>query len=275
MTSLADLFPSIGFLGAGNMAGALLRGTVGRGLLEPRGVWACDVVEEKLKALGEELSIQTTGEAGAMLREVETVVLALKPQGLVETLKELADQFSARHRVISIVAGVTSGTIAGCLPAGVRIVRVMPNTPALVGAGASGVAAGPNATPGDLQASLALFEAVGIAVEVEESQLDAVTALSGSGPAYVFRLMEAMEQAGVELGLALQVARKLTLQTFLGASRLAIESDEEPGELRRRVTSPGGTTAAALDVFEQQGLAEVLAAGMTRARDRSIELSRS
>lgn len=275
MGSLSSFFPSLGFIGAGNMAGALLRGTVGRGLLAPSGVWACDVVEEKLRGLRLELELQITGDVRQVLERTESIVLAVKPQDSLAVLDAIRDRVTPRHRIISIVAGKTTATLGEHLPAGTRLVRVMPNTPSLVGLGATGVAAGAHATAEDLAATLELFRAVGIAYEVKESDIDAVTALSGSGPAYVYRFMEVMAEAGEAMGLDPEVSRQLTLQTFLGGVRMAMESSESLPELRRRVTSPGGTTAAALAVFEEQGLPEALKAGILRARERSIELSQA
>jgi pyrroline-5-carboxylate reductase len=273
VATVTDHIPSLGFLGAGNMAGALLRGTVGQGGLRPETVLACDIDAAKLQALHAELGIRTTDSAARVLEQADTIVLAVKPQQMEGLLAAIREHVRPRHLLISIAAGLPLARLAGHLPEGTRLVRVMPNTPALVGRGAAGVARGPHATAADLQAALALFNAVGIAVEVAEADLDAVTALSGSGPAYVFRVIELMQQAGEEMGLAPEVARRLTLQTVLGAAHLADASDVDPAELRRRVTSPGGTTAAALAVFEERGLAEIFKAGIHRARQRAIELA--
>jgi len=274
MSSLESFFPSLGFLGAGNMAGALLRGTAGRGLLSPERVWACDVIADKLQALQQELKIQVTGEPASLVRQARSIVLAVKPQDLLAVLDAIRGAVTPDHLIVSIIAGKAIATLAEHLPALTRIVRVMPNTPALIGLGAAGVAAGPHATARDLEATLELFRAVGIATQVEERDLDAVTALSGSGPAYVYRFMEILVEAGVALGLKPEVAAPLALQTVLGAAQMARESPESLSELRRRVTSPGGTTAAALAKFEELGLAEVLKAGLAAARDRSIELAK-
>ena len=275
MSALAKHFPTLGFIGAGNMAGALLRGTVGRGLLPGASVWACDVVDDKLQTLRQELGIQTAADARAVLAHADSVVLAVKPQDSLAVLDSIRDLVKPGQRIISIVAGKTTATLGEHLPAGTRLVRVMPNTPSLVGLGATGVAAGQHATAEDLAATLELFRAVGIAYEVEEKDIDAVTALSGSGPAYVYRFMEIMAEAGEAMGLDPEASRALTLQTVLGAARMAIDSGEALPELRRRVTSPGGTTAAALEVFDEKGLAEVLQAGIIRARERSVELSQA
>lgn len=255
------------------MAGALLRGTVGRGSLRPSYVWACDIDGAKLAALADELGILTTDSPITVLDHADTIVLAVKPQQMPDLLDSIRPAIEPRHRLISIAAGRTLANLAEHVPEKTRIVRVMPNTPSLVGRGAAGVARGRHATDDDLRAALALFDAVGVALEVDEADLDAVTALSGSGPAYIFRVIELMRQAGEEMGLAPDVARRLTLQTVLGAAHLAAESDVDPAELRRRVTSPGGATAAALEVFEKRDLAGAFKAGIARARARSIELA--
>ncbi len=273
MTDLTGHFETLGFIGAGNMAGALLRGTVGRRLLPAESVWACDVLPEKLSTLSTELGIQTTTDALRLAANVRAIILAVKPQDLPAMLRLVAPAVTADHLIISIAAGIRTDTIARLLPAPVRIVRVMPNTPALVGCGAAGVAAGPRATQADLDAALALFGAVGLALPVGEDQLDAVTALSGSGPAYVFRLIEVMAAAGADLGLERTTAARLALKTVLGSAILAEQSGEDPAILRQRVTSKGGTTAAALAVLEERGIAPMFQDALRAARDRSIELS--
>ncbi len=273
MQSLQLYFPSLGFLGAGNMAGALLRGTVAGEVLDANHVWACDVDPHRLDLLERDLGIHVTEQAGRMVNSVAAIVLAVKPRDVSDALVQIGPLITPDHLIISIAAGVRIETMAAALPKGTRIVRVMPNTPALVGMGAAGVAGGEHATRGDLEGTLALFRSVGEAWEVEEGQLDAVTALSGSGPAYVFRFLELMTEAGRELGLDATLAKDLSLQTFLGAARLAAQSGEDPAQLRHQVTSPGGTTAAALATFDEQGLGPAFKAGIKRAHERSIELA--
>ncbi len=274
MTQLQQHFPSIGYLGAGNMAGALLRGTVGRQLFPAAATWACDIDADRLAALRDQLGIHVTTDPLELVGAVQTLVLAVKPQDLPALLTRIAQAVNPGHRVISIAAGVNLEAIARHLPSTPALVRVMPNTPALVGAGAAGAAIGPRAAQADLEAALALFSAVGLALPVAEDQLDAVTALSGSGPAYVFRLIEVLTSGGEQLGLDRATAARLALQTVLGAARLAAESDEDPAILRQRVTSKGGTTAAALAVLEARGLEPIFAEALRAARDRSAELSR-
>jgi pyrroline-5-carboxylate reductase len=273
VSELSEKLRSLGFLGAGNMAGALLRGTVGRGLLAPEAVTACDIAPERLQAIRAELGVRVADDPKIVLRQADVVVLAVKPQQIMALMESIRGAVEPRHLLISIAAGVPLARLASALPPATRMTRVMPNTPALVGQGAAGVARGAHATDADLAATLALMEAVGVAVEVSEDQIDAVTALSGSGPAYVFRVIELMAEAGEEMGLSREVAMKLTLQTVLGAARLAIESDAAPAELRRRVTSPGGTTAAALEVMESRGMPAIFKDALHRARQRAMELA--
>lgn len=273
MSSLASHFPSLGFIGTGHIAGALLRGTVGRGLLPKENVWACDVVKEKLDKVVGVLGIQPAEDARAMLDHVQYVLLAVTPQVALTVLDSIRDKVRPHHCLISVVAGKTTETLGAHLPEETRIVRVMPNTPALVGLGAAGVAAGDYATAEDLAAALELLRAVGIAYEVPEAALDAVTALSGSGPAYVYRFMEIMAAAGEMMGLEPDVAHALTLQTVQGAVQMARESGLPLPQLRRDVTSPGGTTAAAMSVYDEKNFDEIMMAGILRARTRAIELA--
>lgn len=275
MSEYARPLPELGFIGAGNMAGALIRGIVSGGVANAERIHAFDIDAARTSALADSPGIQVASSPADVLARAPVIVLAVKPQQMLALLGELSAAATADHLMISIAAGLTTRRLAQALHTPARWMRVMPNTPALVGAGAAGVARGPAATEDDLQLTLALMGAVGVAIAVDEVQLDAVTAVSGSGPAYVFRFMEIMQATAEELGLSADVARELTLQTFLGAGRLARESDEPPAELRRRVTSPGGTTAAALETFDARGLADAFAAGIRRARERSIELSGS
>jgi len=271
--TLSALVGRLGFIGAGNMATALVGAVVGRRLLEPGHCAVYDVIDDKAQALAGRWGVRACRAPEEVLAVSSTVVLATKPQDLPAALASLRPRVRRDHLLVSIAAGVRTSRIEALLPPGSRLVRVMPNTPAMIGAGAAGVAAGSQATAADMRAVTALFEAVGIAAEVPETALDAVTALSGSGPAYIFRFMEWVQAAGEALGLEAELARRFTLQTFVGASRLAAETGETAAELRRRVTSPGGTTAAALEVFESREVGAVIAEAMRRARDRSIELA--
>jgi pyrroline-5-carboxylate reductase len=202
------------------------------------------------------------------------VVLAVKPQVMAVVLKDIGSELAPATLVVSIAAGITTQCLQQQLPAGLRVVRVMPNMPALAGAGVSVYCLGSWASEEDAQLVAALFQSVGVVVRLDEKHLDAVTALSGSGPAYVFFLAECMLQAGVEMGLDHATAKTLTLGTIRGATRLLEETGQEPEELRRRVTSKGGTTAAALEVLEEGHVKEMFVKAIRAAQKRSRELSK-
>lgn len=261
----------LGVIGVGNMGEALVRGVVAARAMAADEVVVCDARADAANALGASLGVHVA----AGVREVahaETIILAVKPQQIAEVLAAIGDVVGSSQRVLSIAAGVPLDAIEAAFRAPVAAIRAMPNTPCLVGQGASAYALGTHAGPADGAIARQILEAVGIAVEVAEGQMDAVTALSGSGPAYVFRLLEALVAGGEHVGLGPEVARVLATQTLLGAARLAAESRVEPVELRRRVTSPGGTTAAALAVLEEAGWAETLVRAIEAARDRGRAL---
>ncbi len=266
---------SIAFIGGGNMATSLVGGLIANGA-SPDTVWVTDIDAGKLRALRERFGVHTTGDNLNAVRHAETVVLAVKPQNMAEVVQGLAGA-AREHRplVVSIAAGVREPDIRRWLQFDAAIVRTMPNTPALVGAGATALYANEHVTSEQRARAESVLRAVGIALWVEnEGLLDAVTALSGSGPAYYFQLMEIMEEAGVALGLDRETARRLTLQTAFGASRIALEGEESPATLRTRVTSPGGTTERAIDALRDGGVEKLYADALTAARDRSIELGR-
>jgi pyrroline-5-carboxylate reductase len=266
--------PTIAFIGAGNMAGSLIRGLVADGY-DPGQIVAADPSTTQLSVLRSQTGVRTAGDNAAAIASAEVVVLAVKPQVLQTVARQIADAVQARRPlVISVAAGIRERTLQTWLGGGVPLVRTMPNTPAMIGAGATVLHASPEVTPEQQDTAESIMRAVGLTRWVEdEGLMDAVTALSGSGPAYFFLVMEAMEQAAVELGIPGETARLLTLQTALGAARMAMESNDDPATLRRRVTSPGGTTERALAVFEEQGLRATFAAALKAARDRSVELS--
>lgn len=266
---------TIGFIGAGNMATALIEGLLDNGIA-PGQLHASNRSNTKLDALAAR-GINTTTDNAAVVAASDVVVLAVKPQVLGGVLQELRQTVSERPRLlISVAAGIQIASLEAWTSSEQAIVRCMPNTPSLVGAGASGLYANAKVTEEQKAQAAAIMEAVGIACWLEEEQqLDAVTALSGSGPAYFFLMMEAMEAAGTALGLSPEVARRLCLQTAFGAAKLALESQVEPSELRRRVTSPGGTTEAALKQFEQDGYRDLVARALGAAARRSAELAAS
>ncbi len=266
--------PTIAFIGAGNMAGSLIRGLVADGY-DAGQIIAADPNAAQLAALRSQAGVRTAGDNAAAVASAEVVVLAVKPQILQTVARQIAGAVQGhRPLVISIVAGIRERTLQGWLGGGLPLVRTMPNTPAMIGAGATVLHATPEVTPEQQDTAESILRAVGLTRWVEDEDLmDAVTALSGSGPAYFFLVMEAMEQAALELGLPGETARLLTLQTALGAARMAMESHDDPATLRQRVTSPGGTTERALAVFEERGLRSAFAAALMAARDRSVELS--
>jgi pyrroline-5-carboxylate reductase len=261
----------IAFIGAGNMAEALIRGLLVNKAVKPSQIIAADVRPERLEFFAGAFGIRTTSDNAAALRDATIVVLAIKPQQMSEALSTLRPPPAAL--IISIAAGVTTSRIERELGGRVRVIRAMPNTPALVGAGAAALAKGAHATDDDLATAEAILGAVGLTVRVDEEMIDAVTALSGSGPAYIFLVAEAMIKAGVAAGLEEDLAKRLAIQTLYGASKLLMESQEEPESLRRKVTSPGGTTEAALKVMGDRKLVEIFAEAIKAAARRSKELS--
>lgn len=262
-----------GFVGAGNMGQALIAGLVRSGV-HPESIGFAEPDTDRAAMLRTQFPGLVLLGPGPLAGRVRTLVLAVKPQMLPDLAVDLAAQVTAADPlVVSVAAGISTGHLAGWLGPETRIVRAMPNTPALIGAGIAGLYASPLATDADRKTADRLLRAVGATVWLQdEEQMHAVTATSGSGPAYVFLLIEAMTQAAQRLGLDQATARQLTLATVGGAARLAQESGTDPAELRARVTSPGGTTERALAVFEESGLAELVAQAMEAAAARSREL---
>ena len=265
---------NISFIGGGNMAQALIGGLMARGVPATR-ITVADPVE-KIRFLLEEKDLRTSEDNQLAIQDADIVVLAVKPQVLASVLKPLQGQFNNKL-IISIVAGAEIATIAA-LTGSTRIVRVMPNTPALVETGAHGLYAHAEIGSTDRELASQVLASTGFTIWVNsEAQIDAVTAVSGSGPAYFFYLMESMIQAGKNLGLDEKVATALTLQTALGAAQMAITSANTPAELRKNVTSPNGTTQAALEVFDRaqisQNIQQALAAAHQRSQELALELS--
>lgn len=254
----------LAFLGAGNMAEAIVRG-----LPDGHHIVAADPSPERREVF-ELLGAQVCDDLASHLADVDVLVLAIKPQVAPQVVPTLAGIGNAL--VVSIMAGVTAETIEGWLGSERRVVRVMPNTPMLVGRGACGIAPGTSATAADLATTRMLFESSCKIVEVTADQMDAVTAVSGSGPAYLFYLAEQMIAAGTAVGLSRADTDVLVRQTLLGAAEM-LEDGEDPAELRRRVTSPGGTTAAAIAAFDDAGTPDIVRQAITAARDRGRELS--
>jgi pyrroline-5-carboxylate reductase len=265
---------NIGFIGGGNMSSSLIKGLIASGQT-PDKIWVSDIDQNKLQALANSQSINIAPNNDALINTCDVVVLAVKPQ-VLHRVSEQASKAVKQHQplIVSIAAGISQYSLSQWLGDNIAIVRCMPNTPALVLTGATALHA--NSKVSEAQKDLAenILRAVGISIWVsQEAELDAVTAVSGSGPAYFFLLMEAMEKTAVELGLDQQTARLLVQQTALGAAKIAIESTESPAQLRSRVTSPGGTTQKALQVFAAGNFEQLVSNALNAARDRSIEMS--
>ncbi|MEM7680613.1 MAG: pyrroline-5-carboxylate reductase [Planctomycetota bacterium] len=261
---------TLSFIGAGNMAEAIARSAIGSGIARPQDVTASDRSEDR-RAVFTAMGCHATPDNAQAIRAGGAVVLSIKPQVFPRVAPELAEHLTDHQVVISIMAGLTCDKMESLIGKPARLVRVMPNTPVMVGQGMSAIALGPNAEPGDDELAIRLFESGGKAIRVDENALDAVTAVSGSGPAYAFYLAEAMEAAAAELGLG-DHARLLAVQTLLGAATLLSDSQEDPAELRRRVTSPGGTTEAAITSLDQNAVRELIAKAIHAAAERSAEL---
>jgi pyrroline-5-carboxylate reductase len=287
LSILAD--HTIGFIGAGNMAEALMRGLVRGGHVAADRVNASGPRRERLDELAKSYGVATTQDNREVARKASLVVLSVKPQILDKVLREVGSELRAGTLVVSIAAGVdtetiedtiadgsgkTAGPLGSMTRGGVRVVRAMPNTPALVGAGATAIAPGKHASEADLAIAKALFDAVGVTVVLDEQHLDAVTGLSGSGPAYIFLILEALSDAGVKVGLSRRNAQKLAAQTVMGSAKMLLETDEHVGRLKDMVTSPGGTAIAGLHTLEQGGLRTTLINAVETATKRARELGR-
>jgi pyrroline-5-carboxylate reductase len=264
---------TIGFLGFGNMGRALLRGLLARRAVTGPQARVFDV-DEGCCAEARAMGAGVSASAGSLIAGSTTIIVAVKPQTVAEVLREIPAGGVGGKRFISIAAGVPLAVLQGLLGPEARVIRVMPNTPAMVGAGATAIALGAGCDASDAGVAQAIFEAVGICEVVDEAAMDAVTALSGSGPAYFFYMLECMVKAAVQEGLPEAQATKLAAQTLYGAGKLLVESGEPVASLRQRVTSRGGTTAAALAAFQEHGFAVVMETGVKAAAARSRELGR-
>lgn len=261
----------IGFIGGGNMAEAFLKGLI-KGGTPANELVVAEPAPARRSYLASTYGVTTTGDNLEVLQGADIIILAIKPQIAESVVSGLATSFTDKKLLISILAGVATGTLEGFLGGSPRVVRAMPNTPALVGSGATGLCRGRYAKSEDLTCAQELFATFGIACLVTEEQLDAVTGLSGSGPAYIFTVIEALADGGVQEGLPRETALALAIQTVLGAAQLVKESGEHPAQLRDKVCSPGGTTIAAVKVLEEKGLRASLMAAVSAAARRSREL---
>jgi pyrroline-5-carboxylate reductase len=263
---------TIGFLGAGKMATALARGFVRAEIVFPKDIIAGDLFEAARKSFVAETGAKATAKNSEVLKFANALILATKPDQVPVALAEIRDNFTENHLLISIAAGVTISKLENLLPAGARVIRVMPNTPALVGEAASAFALGKNATEVDGELAKKLLSAVGVAFQVKESLLDAVTGLSGSGPAYVYQFIEALSDGGVAAGLPRDIATRLAAQTVLGAAKMVLETGQHPGALKDQVTSPGGTTIEGLHALEKGKLRATVMSAVRAATEKSKKL---
>ena len=263
----------IAFIGGGNMAEALIKGLIAAGTAKPDHILVTDVSVDRLAHLHTTYGVQQRGNVEAA-READIILLCVKPQVVERVLADISSAVDAKKLVISIAAGIVIAKIEKGLKETSHVVRVMPNTPALVLAGAAALAGGKHATSDDLALAQSIFNSVGRAVIVEEKLMDAVTGLSGSGPAYVFMIIDALSDAGVKAGLPRQLALELAAQTVYGAAKMVLETKEHPGKLRDMVTSPGGTTIEGLHALEKGKLRATLMNAVEAATTRSRELGK-
>jgi pyrroline-5-carboxylate reductase len=266
---------TIGFLGAGKMATALAKGFVKAGLVTPKQIIASDPSDAARAAFAREVGAKTTAVNAEVVKFAEVLILAVKPDQVTGALAEIRERFTDKNLLISIAAGVTLAKLEAGLGAGARVVRVMPNTPALVGASASAFALGQSALPADAELAQKLLSAVGVAFQVKESLLDAVTGLSGSGPAYVYLFIEGLSDGGVAAGLPRDLATKLAAQTVLGSAKMVLETGLHPAALKDMVTSPGGTTIEGLHELEKGKLRGTVISAVRVATEKSKKLGQA
>jgi len=264
----------VGFIGVGNMGSALVKGLVEAKTIDSDGIGVFDVVSAKAKELTEKFGVRPFNTISELIGFSDIILIAVKPQNITEVLDELRGALKSDQLIISIAAGISIEFIEERLGSKVPIVRVMPNTPALIGEGASALSRNDRVDDATMEKALTLFRSVGIAVEVDEKLMDAITGLSGSGPAYVMLFLEALTDAGVFVGLPRDVARTLVLQTILGSVRMVLETENHFAQLKDMVTSPGGTTIYGLKALEEAGFRSAVIEAVKRATDRSNELQK-
>ncbi len=264
----------IAFVGAGNMAEAILKGLLAHKVIKPSQAVASDVMESRLNYIRETYGILVEKDNAALVKNADIIILAVKPQVLNDALAQAAPESGLDKLFISIVAGVSASSIREKLKPGTRVIRTIPNTPLMVMEGAVGIAADPSTDPADLDITTAVFESVGQTMLMDEKLMNVATGLSGSGPAYVFLMIEALADGAVRMGMPRDIALKSAAQTLLGAARLMLESGLHPGQLKDMVTSPGGTTIAGIHALEKGGVRAALMDAVEAATRRSEELGR-
>ena len=264
----------LGFIGAGNMATALVKGLINSGLYRSDQLMASDKDEDQLRKISDQFGLKVCASNKDLVGECRNLILAVKPQSMREVLDHVKEDIGDRHLIISIAAGIPLKMIQSILDREIPLIRVMPNTPALIQKGVSALASGQHATTEHMDIARKIFDAVGRTVIVQEEMMDAVTALSGSGPGYIFRVMECLAEAGEQVGLEAETSLILVMQTVLGAAYLASESEKSLSQLREMVTSPGGTTEAGLAVFHEKGLERIIQEAVKAAYLRGVELGK-
>jgi pyrroline-5-carboxylate reductase len=265
---------NIGFLGAGNIAEAIIKGILKAKKFLPENILISDIREERLKYLTKLCKVKSVKNNTELVEKSKIIVIAVKPKDIDNALFDLKNSIKKHNLLISIAAGISTGYIEKFIDKNVPLIRIMPNTPALVCSGVSAISAGRYAKNSDIKIAKDIFQSVGKVIEVDEKLMDVVTAISGSGPAYIFLFMESLVESAIKFGLKKEDAKVLVFNTFLGAVRMVLELNEEPKDLREKVTSPGGTTMAALKVFEDKNFKRIIEEAVFAAVNRSKELTR-
>lgn len=269
---LAD--KQIGFIGGGAIASALIGGILKAGLVVPENITVSDISQERLAFLANQFAVTTTMDSQKLANQADILFLTVKPKVIDVVLKNIAQSVTQRTIVVSVAAGITLDHLQGSLPEGIQVVRVMPNTPVAVGEGMAAVALGKCAETATGELIASVFQSSGKAVILEEYLMDAVTGLSGSGPAFVFLMIEALADAGVRVGLTRQHALLLSAQTLFGAAKMVLETGEHPAKLKDMVTSPGGTTIAGVHILEEKNVRAALIDAVIAATERSSEMGK-
>ncbi|MBG9790077.1 pyrroline-5-carboxylate reductase [Brevibacillus laterosporus] len=263
----------VGFMGAGSIVEAIVKGITAKHLLPASSIHVTNHSDDaRLRELQEQYGVIPTRDLSAMLLQSQVLFLGMKPKDVATACQTLRDYVTPDHLIISVIAGVPTSSIQEWLGVECPIIRAMPNTSSAVGLSATGMAAGKYASAHHLAIAECLFQSIGQVCTVPEQELDIITGLSGSGPAYIYYLVEAMEGAGQQAGLSLEMSRELTVQTLLGAAHMLLATKEEPAVLRKRVTSPGGTTQAGLEVLQSHGFKQAITEAVLRATERAREL---